>query len=101
MPKERGMVFPYTKRGQEDAQKYRNALSPEQEQMKKALEQSIAGQVQAIQGGINRIQKQNMMRKILGGGQVGAMRGGQVGAMRGGMPTGVGSYKKGGKVKKK
>ena len=117
MPKERGMVFPYTKQGMEEAQKYKNALSPEQEVLKKALETSIAGQIQAIQGGINRIQKQNMMRKILGGGQAGAMRGG--------MSTGVasdlawrpkrdaqgniipskaiplGSYKKGGKVKKK
>ena len=117
MPKERGMVFPYTKQGMEEAQKYKNALSPEQEVLKKALETSIAGQIQAIQGGIYRIQKQNMMRKILGGGQAGAMRGG--------MSTGVasdlawrpksdaqgniipskaiplGSYKKGGKVKKK
>ena len=93
MPKVKGMKFPYTRQGMEEAQKYQNALSPEQEQMKRALTQSIAGQVQAIQGGINRIQKQNMMRKILGGGQAGAMRGG--------MSTGVGSYKKGGKVKKK
>ena len=66
MPKERGMVFPYTKQGMEEAEKYKNALSPEQEVLKKALETSIAGQIQAIQGGINRIQKQNMMRKILG-----------------------------------
>ena len=68
MPKERGMVFPYTKQGMEEAEKYKNALSPEQEVLKKALETSIAGQIQAIQGGINRIQKQNMMRKILGDG---------------------------------
>ena len=133
MPKERGMVFPYTKRGQEDAQKYREALSPEQEQMKRALEKSIAGQVQAIQDGIGRIRQQNTMKKILGLENVGPrpdesnllpgpreknpnlidilknygvkraqpLGGGQVGAMRGGMSTGVGSYKKGGKVKKK
>ena len=68
MPKVKGMKFPYTRQGIEEAQKYQNALSPEQEQMKKALETSIAGQIQAIQGGINRIQKQNMMRKILGDG---------------------------------
>ena len=68
MPKVKGMKFPYTRQGIEEAQKYQNAMSPEQQQMKKALETSIAGQIQAIQGGINRIQKQNMMRKILGDG---------------------------------
>ena len=124
MPKERGMVFPYTKQGMEEAEKYKNALSPEQEVLKKALETSIAGQIQAIQGGINRIQKQNMMRKILGdgfyrsrNGQVDdgfyRSRNGQVGdlawrpkrdAQGNIIPSKaipLGSYKKGGKVKKK
>ena len=124
MPKVKGMKFPYTRQGIEEAQKYQNALSPEQEQMKKALETSIAGQIQAIQGGINRIQKQNMMRKILGdgfyrsrNGQVDdgfyRSRNGQVGdlawrpkrdAQGNIIPSKaipLGSYKKGGKVKKK
>ena len=124
MPKVKGMKFPYTRQGIEEAQKYQNALSPEQEQMKKALETSIAGQIQAIQGGINRIQKQNMMRKILGdgfyrsrNGQVDdgfyRSRNGLVGdlawrpkrdAQGNIIPSKaipLGSYKKGGKVKKK
>ena len=112
MPKVKGMKFPYTRQGIEEAQKYQNALSPEQEQMKKALETSIAGQIQAIQGGINRIQKQNMMRKILGDGFY-RSRNGQVGdlawrpkrdAQGNIIPSKaipLGSYKKGGKVKKK
>ena len=124
MPKVGKMRFPYTKQGMEEAQKYKNALSPEQEVLKKALETSIAGQIQAIQGGINRIQKQNMMRKILGdgfyrsrNGQVDdgfyRSRNGQVGdlawrpkrdAQGNIIPSKaipLGSYKKGGKVKKK
>ena len=125
MPKERGMVFPYTKQGMEEAEKYKNALSPEQEVLKKALETSIAGQIQAIQGGINRIQKQNMMREILGDGFY-RSRNGQASddgfyRSRSGQAsdllhrpkrdahgniippkaTPLGSYKKGGKVKKK
>ena len=112
MPKERGMVFPYTKQGMEEAEKYKNALSPEQEVLKKALETSIAGQIQAIQGGINRIQKQNMMRKILGDGFY-RSRSGQAsdllhrpkrdahGNIIPPKATPLGSYKKGGKVKKK
>ena len=90
MPKERGMVFPYTKRGQEDAQKYREALSPEQEQMKRALTQSILGQAQAIQQGIKQVQREVNRREILemieGSGR------------KHGSPM---PYKKGGKVKKK
>ena len=62
MPKVKGMKFPYTEEGVKEAKKYQNSLSPEQEVLKKALETSIAGQIQAIQGGINRIHKQNMMR---------------------------------------
>ena len=90
MPKERGMVFPYTKRGQEDAQKYRNALSQEQEQMKRALEQSIAQQRIAMEQGIKQVQHEVNRRKILemieGSGR------------KHGSPM---PYKKGGKVKKK
>ena len=90
MPKERGMVFPYTKRGQEDAQKYRNALSPEQEQMKRALEQSIAQQRIAMEQGIKQVQHEVNRRKILE-----MIKGNKP---KQGVPT---PYKKGGKVKKK
>ena len=90
MPKERGMVFPYTKRGQEDAQKYREALSPEQEQMKRALTQSILGQAQAIQQGIKQVQREVNRREILE-----MIKGNK---RKQGVPT---PYKKGGKVKKK
>ena len=124
MPKVGKMRFPYTRQGMEDAQKYQNALSPEQEQMKRALEQSIAQQKKAILDGIDRIRQQNLTREIMErAAAVGALRGGAstgVGTkespiegppieirgkrlpwQRGRAIEGVGSYKKGGKVKKK
>tara|TARA_Y100001963_G_scaffold152814_1_gene238353 strand:- start:155 stop:427 length:273 start_codon:yes stop_codon:yes gene_type:complete len=89
MPKVGKMRFPYTRQGMDEAQKYQNALSPEQEQMKRALEQSIAGQRKAIEQGIKEVQREISRRKILemieGSGRKDRMP----------MP-----YKKGGKVKK-
>jgi len=90
MPKVKGMKFPYTRQGMEEAQKYQNALSPEQEQMKSALEKSILGQAQAIQQGIKQVQREVNRRKIL------EMINGN--KPKQGVPT---PYKKGGKVKKK
>ena len=89
MPKVKGMKFPYTRQGMEEAQKYQNALSPEQEQMKRALTQSILGQAQAIQQGIKQVQREVNRREILE-----MIKGNKP---KQGVPT---PYKKGGKVKK-
>ena len=89
MPKVKGMKFPYTRQGMEEAQKYQNALSPEQEQMKRALEQSIAQQRIAIEQGLKFQAQREGLRKFQE-----MIKGNKP---KQGVPT---PYKKGGKVKK-
>ena len=90
MPKVGKMRFPYTRQGMDEAQKYQNALSPEQEQIKRALEQSIAQQKIAIEQGLKFQAQREGLRKFQE-----MIKGNKP---KQGVPT---PYKKGGKVKKK